>query len=246
MGLVFKAVTMGHKRMRSFEDMATKNIDSKVTDQSLREKLIPSTNYGCQRGLVSDGFYEALQAENCELIAEAAAEIVIDGVITQSGRKINADVIVYCTGYKVLDFDRFEVTGVNGQSLSETMESAPEAYKGMAIPGFPNFFYVIGPNGLMLSASYFVTVEISVEALAKLLVEKANKQINTLSVKPELHRQFNDWVATQIQKFSWGHSSCSSYYRTEAGHAPFLYPGTIKQFRKMKAEIGVHEYITDS
>lgn len=242
MGLVYQAATMGHKRMRDFENMALKHLDSKVDDPKLREALLPNSNYGCQRGLVSDGYYDALQADNCELITDAAAEITPTGVKTASGRHIEADAIVYCTGYKVLDFDRFEVIGENDQSLSDTMEKAPEAFKGMAVPGFPNYFYVIGPNGLLLSASYFVTVEICVEALARLLSDKAEKNIKALKVKPELHQQFNDWVSANVSNFSWGHSSCNSYYRSESGHAPFLYPGSIKQYKQMKAECGLHEY----
>ncbi|MFK7730167.1 MAG: flavin-containing monooxygenase [Pseudomonadales bacterium] len=242
MGLVYQAATMGHKRMQDFENMALKHLDSKVTDPKLRDALVPSSHYGCQRGLVSDGYYDALQANNCELVTDAAAEITSTGVTTESGRHIEADAIVYCTGYKVMDFDRFEVLGENNQSLMATMAQAPEAFKGMAVPGFPNYFYVIGPNGLLLSASYFVTAEICAEALARLLSDKADKKVKTLSVKPELHKQFSEWVADNVSNFSWGHSSCNSYYRSESGHAPFLYPGSIKQFKQMKAECGLHEY----
>ncbi len=245
MGLVYQAATMGHKRMQDFENMALKYLDNKVKDPALREALVPKTHYGCQRGLVSDGYYDALQASNCELITDAAAEITATGVKTTSGRQIDADVIIYCTGYKVMDFDRFEVIGQRNRNLTDTMEQAPVAFKGMAVPGFPNYFYVIGPNGLLLSASYFVTIEICVKAMAQLLADKADQNIDTLAVKPELHEQFSDWVAANISNFSWGHSSCNSYYRSASGHAPFLYPGSIKHYKEMKAACGLHEYILE-
>ena len=48
--------------------------------------------------------------------------------------------------------------------------------------------------------------------------------------------------ADRFPTFSWGAPDCHSYYRNASGHAPFLFPGTFKEFSKLQDESGLHEY----
>jgi hypothetical protein len=43
-------------------------------------------------------------------------------------------------------------------------------------------------------------------------------------------------------RFSWGSSDCHSYYRNAAGHAPFLFPGNFKEYRRFHENSGLDEY----
>jgi cation diffusion facilitator CzcD-associated flavoprotein CzcO len=236
------ASVIGHKTMTVVEDMGRKHIADTIPDEEMRETLMPTMHFGCKRPLVSDDFYPALVRDDVTLVAEAAREVNETGVVTQSGRAIEADVIIYCTGYKILDFERIDVTGEDGQSLAEFMGRAPEAYKGIAVPGFPNYFLGVGPNGVLLSASFFVAAEANVRAIVKLLREKEAAGAQTISPKKELHREYNDWIASERGQFSWGAESCSSYYRTPTGHTPFLFPGNLTTFLRHREEVGLHEY----
>jgi cation diffusion facilitator CzcD-associated flavoprotein CzcO len=242
MSFVHQAATLGHKRQEDFEKRAKKFIDTAVPDPALREMLTPDSRYACKRGLVSDDFYPALLRDNVELVPEGLASVRPQGITTASGREIDVDVIIYCTGYRILDFDRIEVVGENGQSLAGVMEKGPEAHKGIAAPGFPNYFFAVGPNGLVLNVPYFISVEKNLEAIVRLLRQKQAAGARAISVKPEVHRAYNDWMNTQFPLYSWGHESCSSYYRTAAGRAPFLFPGDFNAFSKLHDETGIHEY----
>ncbi len=163
MGQVEYAVTLGHKRMGQFENMVKKFIKRAVNDPATQAALVPDTHYGCKRGLVSDDFYPTLNRDNVELVASGLREVTPTGLITADGRSIDADVIVYCTGYRILDFDRIDVVGASGKSLAETMGDDPRAHKGISVPDFPNYFFAVGPNGLVLNVSYFNTAEKNVE-----------------------------------------------------------------------------------
>lgn len=136
MGQVHYAVTLGHKRMDQFENMVRKFIARSVDDPQLREALIPDSRYGCKRGLVSDDFYPALNRDNVELIAAGLRAVTATGVETEDGRHIDVDVIIYCTGYRILDFDRIDVVGAAGESLAAVMADDPKAHKGIAVPDF--------------------------------------------------------------------------------------------------------------
>jgi len=242
MGFVQEGVTLGHKRMEQFEARAKKFIDSAVHDPQLREALTPNSHYGCKRGLVSDDFYPALNEEHVELVAEGLAEVRPGSIVTSSGREIEADVIAYCTGYRILDFDRIEVIGQKGASLAKVMREAPEAHKGIAVPNFPNYFFAAGPNGLCLNVPYFMTIEQNIATVVRLLELKQRAGAAAVSVKKSINREYNDWMLPRFPIYSWGHSSCNSYYRSDDGRAPFLFPGPFKEYKQLQDETGLHEY----
>ena len=242
MSTVHDAATLGHKRMEDFEKRGLSYIDKVFPEGELRDALTPDTRFGCKRGLVSDDFYPALLRDNVELIASGLAEVTPTGIVTSDGRTVEADVIIYCTGYRILDFDRFQVTGRDGLDLTEVMGDSPQAHKGIARPGFPNYFFAVGPNGLVLNVPYFTTVERNVESIVRLLEQKQEKGARTLEVKESLHQEYNAWMDSQFELYSWGNSSCTSYYRTAAGRAPFLFPGNFKTYAQFHDEGGIHEF----
>lgn len=242
MGQVEYAVTLGHNRMGQFENMVKKFIERTIDDPQLREALTPDTHYGCKRGLVSDDFYPALNRDNVELIHSGLKEVTPDGAITDSGRELEVDVIIYCTGYRILDFDRIDVVGQQGQRLADFMADNPRAYKGISVPGFPNYFFAVGPNGLVLNVSYFKTAEKSVATIVRLLAGMRDQDLRAIAVKPELLENYSGWMEGRFERFSWGASDCHSYYRNASGHAPFLFPGNFKEFCRAQDEIGLDAY----
>lgn len=55
---------------------------------------------------------------------------------------------ILATGFEFSQWRADTVIGRNGQSLAQHWEKAGgiEAYKTVAMNGFPNFFYLLGPN----------------------------------------------------------------------------------------------------
>ncbi len=242
MGQVEYAVTLGHKRMGQFENMVKKFIERSVGDPELRSALVPDTPYGCKRGLVSDDFYPALNRDNVDLIHAGLQAVTPSGALTDDGRALDVDVIIYCTGYRILDFDRIDVVGNEGQHLAQVMGDDPRAYKGISVPGFPNYFFAVGPNGLVLNVSYFRTVEQSLGTIVRLLSEMRDRNVRTTDLKPGLLEAYNAWMSDRFERFSWGASDCHSYYRNASGHAPFLFPGNFKEFCRTQDDIGLQDY----
>jgi cyclohexanone monooxygenase len=242
MGFVHKAATNGNPMMENFEKRAKKFIDETIPDPELREALTPTSSYACKRGLVSDGFYPTLMEDHVELIPAGLASVTPTGITTANGRTVDADVLIYCTGYRILDFDRIEVLGKEGKSLADVMAVAPESHKGIAAPGFPNYFFAVGPNGLVLNVPYFTTVERNVASIVKLLGAKQEKNLPSLEVKQEAHDEYNDWMRSQFGLYSWGSSNCNSYYQNAAGQAPFLFPGDFKTYDEFHESLGLEDF----
>ncbi len=242
MGQVEYAVTLGHNRMGQFENRVKKFIESSIDDPEVRAALVPDSRYGCKRGLVSDDFYPALNRDNVELIASGLQQVTATGAITESGRELDVDVIIYCTGYRILDYDRIDVVGEDGQHLADFMADDPRAYKGISVPGFPNYFFAVGPNGLVLNVPYFKSAEKSVETIVRLLSDMRDRNLHAINVKPESLDQHIDWMSGRFSRFSWGASDCHSYYRNASGHAPFLFPGNYKEYCAVMDATGLDAY----
>ncbi|MEM9254301.1 MAG: NAD(P)/FAD-dependent oxidoreductase [Pseudomonadota bacterium] len=242
MGTVHEGVTLGHKRMEQYEARALNFINESFPDETIRDAVTPKTSYGCKRGLVSDEFYPALNQPHVELVPEGLVEVRPHSIVTESGREIEADIIVYCTGYSVMDFDRINVVGLGGRTLSDVMHEAPHAYVGIAAPEFPNYFFATGPNGLPINVSYFWSVERNLETIVDLLKASQQKGLGAIAVKEEVARAYNEKLLPRFEKYSWGNASCNSYYRTPEGHTPFLFPGPYKEYEKLHKQCSLDDF----
>jgi cation diffusion facilitator CzcD-associated flavoprotein CzcO len=228
--------------MGQFEMRARQFINDCIPAGELRDAVTPDFSYGCKRGLVSDDFYPALMRDNVELLAEGLTSVEDNAVNTSGGRNIAADVIIYCTGYRVLDFDRIDVRGIEGLSLADEMAKTPQAYKGIAASGFPNYFFAAGPNGLAINISYFGNVERNVKTIVNLLRLKQQQGYTAIAVKKLACEAYNQSLHDKFGKYSWASPGCSTYYQTESGHAPFLFPGTFKDYNKLHETTSLQDF----
>lgn len=225
---------LGTKSQQYIENQALEHIEKQIADPALREKVTPTSRFGCKRPLMSDDFYPALQQPNVTLLTTAAEQVHANGLTTVDGEDIEADIIVYCTGYQVMDFDRIEIRGAQGKSMGETMKKEPRAYKGMAVPGFPNYFFALGPNSLCPAGSFFELAEENIRCIIRMLEGKEKAGASSLDVREERYASYNKWIDEEKDKFAWGVPACNSYYQTADGHAPFLFPGGFKTFQQQR------------
>ena len=80
------------------------------------------------------------------LTGDAISHIDEDSVITSSGKRYHADVIVMANGFKTGMKVPFKLTGKGGVTMEEHFKEVggPGAYKTCALNGFPNFFMTFG------------------------------------------------------------------------------------------------------
>ncbi len=242
MGLMHEGALLGHKRMDMMEKMGNSYREKTIEDPALAAMLKPDSRFGCKRPVVSDDFYPALNRDNVQLVDCGAERVNTAGIVTSAGEQIDADIIIYCTGYKLSDLDRIEVTGPDGKQLAEDMARAQEAFRGVAVPGYPNFFFGADPNGVVLSVSYFKSVEANIGYIVRLLRELEEAGASELQADEKRTREYNDWLKTQFELFAWGDNACSSYYQNADGTTPFLFPGNYKLFCQQKQASGLSEF----
>jgi cation diffusion facilitator CzcD-associated flavoprotein CzcO len=217
--------------------MWRRQLRAQISDPALREKCVPDYVMGCKRVLFSNDWYPALARPNVDLVTDRIERIAGDGVITADGSHRPADVIIYGTGFRTLDFlAPMSVTGLGGRRLDEAWREGAEAYLGITVSGFPNFFMLYGPNTNLGGNSIIYMLEGQIGYVASALRALDQERLNWLDVRPDVQRSFNAWVTTASRTSVW-ESGCHSWYTTASGRNTnnwpdhtFLYRYRVRRF----------------
>ena len=117
--------------------------------QDLIEALTPDYPPYVKRMVWDNDWYRTLTRPNVELCTSGIVSADETGVITADGRHHDLDILVFATGFHGTRFlYPMEVRGRSGRTPAEVFGGDDEirAYLGVAIPDFPNFFRISGPN----------------------------------------------------------------------------------------------------
>ena len=116
--------------------------------------------------------------------------------MTADGTAHPADVIIYATGFKVIEsVTALNVTGRDGRELGR---EGLEAYHGITVPGFPNFFMLLGPNTGPGHTSVVFMIESQVQHVMSCLRILARDQADTIEVSPDALRRFNTGLQRRL------------------------------------------------
>ena len=199
----------------------------------LLAKVIPPYAPGGKRMLVDNGVWAAaLKRDNVELVTDPVAGIEPAGVRLASGRLVEADVLIYATGFHASEFQMpMKITGERGADLHCEWGGDARAYLGMTVPGFPNFFMIYGPNtNIVVNGSIVFFSEASVNYILgclKLLVEGGAR---SLAPKRDVHDAFNLKVDAANAKMAWGVDGVSSWYKAKSGRVAQNWPFALVDY----------------
>jgi cation diffusion facilitator CzcD-associated flavoprotein CzcO len=221
---------------------ALEHLSKQVPDPELRTKLTPDFPLACKRVLRSDDYYPALMRENVTLVTEGVGRFVKDGIITSDGVKHEYDVVIFGTGFETQSFQGpVEILGREGQSLRETWHEGAEAYLGMTVSGFPNFFMIYGPNTNLGHNSVISMLEIQQGYIASALHDILEHPRRAIDVRPNILNNFNANVQRQMKQSAWA-GNCNSWYKNEAGRVVNNWSGTVDEYRSVAASYQPWDY----
>jgi cation diffusion facilitator CzcD-associated flavoprotein CzcO len=214
---------------------------AQITDPRLRAKCTPHYVMGCKRVLFSNDWYPALTRPNVELITDPIERIVPGGLVTAGGTR-PADVIIYGTGFQTLDFlSPLRVTGLAGRELHESWRDGAEAYLGITVSGFPNFFMLYGPNTNLGGNSIIYMLEAQIGYVTAALRALEQERLAWLDVRPEVQHAFNAWVTAASHATVW-ESGCHSWYTTASGRNTSNWPDQTFRYRQRVRHFDLSAY----
>ncbi len=217
------------------------NLENSVRDPVLREKLRPDYRATCKRLILSDGFYEAIQRDNAELVTDAIECIEPQGVRTRDGRLHELDVLVLATGFRVSNFVRpMQVIGRNAARLDDVWQDGPFAYLSISVPGFPNFFMLQGPTSPVGNFSLIEVAELQVGYLLRLIESVRSGACREVSATPAAMRRYADERREAAKSTIWA-SGCRSWYIGQDG-LPIAWPFTFDRFREEMKQPRLDDY----
>ncbi|MBP8063403.1 MAG: NAD(P)/FAD-dependent oxidoreductase [Acinetobacter sp.] len=211
--------------------IALEFLERNIDDLELRKKLVPDYEFGCKRILRTDEYYPALNRENVSLITDGISEITENAVITTSGDVIEADIIIYGTGFASQNFNGdLDIIGHAGSSLSKAWSEGAEAYLGLTVPTFNNMFLVYGPNTNLNHNSIVTMLEIQhdyiIDAVKYILDQKVS-----LDVKETVFAEYNEQIQKKMVTSAFA-SDCSSWYKNAVGKVINNWPLNVESYRK--------------
>ena len=226
--------------MRMLEDACRANLENSVKDPLLREKLRPTYRAACKRLVLSPSFYDAIQKPNADLVVERIERVEPAGVRTTDGTLHELDVLVLATGFRVDRFVRpIEVLGAGGVDLDDVWAESPVAYLSVAVPGFPNFFMLNGPNGPVGNFSLIDVAEAQINYIVQ-LIDVARADGRGISPTAEATTRFEAERVEAAKSTIWM-TGCRSWYLDRRG-IPATWPWTFERFRDAMARPVLEHY----
>ncbi|MGH9136358.1 MAG: flavin-containing monooxygenase [Acidimicrobiales bacterium] len=218
--------------LRGVQMLARTHLRRQVRDRELRRKLTPDYQIGCKRILISNDYYPALAKPNVEVVTSSIREIGPEWIVTDDGTKHTVDTIVFGTGFHVTDMPAAQhVYGRDGVRLADAWAAGMEAYLGTAVAGFPNFFFLIGPNTGLGHTSMVFMIESQIAYLVDALQRFERGGFDVAEVRPEVQTAFNDELQARMDGTVWTAGGCASWYLDDRGRNTTLWPDFTFRFR---------------
>lgn len=218
--------------MKLLEQVCIANLESRVGDPDLREKLRPDYRPACKRLVISPNFYEAIQHPNAELVTDAIDHVEKRGVVTKDGRLHELDVLVLATGFHVDAFMRpMEIIGRNGVTLEEAWTPRPVAYLSISIPEFPNLFMINGPNGPVGNFSLIEVAELQLGYILQLIDRIRSDRAAEICATSDALAEFEVAREEASKQTVWV-TGCRSWYLDDRG-IPAVWPWSFARFREV-------------
>ena len=238
-----RSINRGNDRHR---EELTQHIRSELRERpDLIERCTPTYPPYGKRILLDNGWYKALLKPNVELVTGEVVRLHEDGVEARDGSRRAADVVIWATGFDLGELAaRLNIVGEHGRTLAEAWEErGPAAYLGMMVPGFPNFFSLLGPNsGLGHGGSTIFQAECQARYISSALVAMAERDLAAITVQEEVFEHFVQKVDQEHEGMIWTHPGMTTYYRNKKGRVTTVTPWRLADNWAMTHDIDLGDF----
>lgn len=214
-------------------------------DSPLIEKVTPSYPPYGKRILIDNNWFEMLKRPDVDLVTDNIARIVPQGVEMSDGSLIKADVIIYATGFQASKMlAPMTIKGKKGRDLHDYWgPDDAQAYLGTAVPEFPNFFTLMGPNtGLAHGGNVIFITECQVRLILSCLREVLEQGKQAIDVRQAAHDAYVEQVDDLHAKMVWTHKGLTNWYRNDAGRVFALLPFRLVDYWKMTKDFRLEDF----
>ena len=208
------------------------------------EKCVPNFPVWGKRLIVDNGWYPTLARENVNLETTGISRIVANGVETTDGQVHEADALILATGFHSNQFLwPMEIVGKSGKTLASVWGNSANAYKGVSVPDFPNFYCLYGPNtNIVHGGSIIYQVECQIHYVMQCITAMLEKDIDGLEVRAEANQSYNKEVQQISKTLAWGHPNVESWYKNSEGQVVNNSPFSLQEYWQVTHDLDLEAY----
>ena len=111
--------------------------------------------------------------------------------------------------------------------MHETWNGEPEAFLGLTVPGFPNFYMLYGPNTNGGEIISFLEHQSSYAVRA--IRRMKHERVTAIEVRPSVFRAYNRWMQRTMKGTAWVVSN--NYYKAATGKIVTQWPLSCSVYR---------------
>lgn len=205
-----------------------------VRDRDLRRRLTPDYRPMCRRLVISGGFYRAMQRPTVTLVDTGIDHVEPRGIVTADGAHHDLDALVLATGFDAHAFMRpMRLVGVHGVSVEQLWANGPQAHLGVGLPGFPNFFMLIGPHSPVGNYPLTAIAESQGAHILRWIQRWCDGEFDTVAPTMTATQRHNAAMRAAMPDTVWA-SGCTSWYLGVDG-TPELWPWTPHVYQRLLA-----------
>ena len=205
-------------------------LDTAVRNPMTRAQLTPNYEAGCKRRVVSDDYLQAFNRDNVHLVTQRIDHVTAAAVVDASGTRHEVDTIIEATGFKPFDItDYVQISGRDGVRLQDVWREHVQSFRTLMVPGFPNFFLLLGPNSATGHTSALIMIESQARFALQCLKMLERDGLRQLEPLAEATQGFNRRVQRDMSSmvFSGG---CESWYTDQHDYNFTLWPYSAFRF----------------
>lgn len=207
--------------------------------QDLLPLLLPDYPPFLKRMLLDNGWFRTLRKPHVRLVPEHLAEVRGDTLVAASGEDVRADVLILATGFQTTNvLGSYDVIGRDGLVLREFWDGDnAAAYLGTLVPGFPNFFILLGPNvGAGHGGSMIRNIENQAHYAMRVIEALIAQGASSVEVRDEVYRSYVARLDAAHEKLVWTHPGAENWYRNSRGRIIAITPWRNDAFWRMTRE----------
>ncbi|OZA35120.1 MAG: monooxygenase [Novosphingobium sp. 17-62-9] len=186
--------------------------------QDLLPLVLPDYPPFAKRMLLDNGWYRTLRKPHVQLVPQRLSEVRDHTLVAGDGQEIEA--------------------GRDGRDLHAFWEGDnAAAYLGTLVPGFPNFFILLGPNvGSGHGGSMIRNIENQANYAVRVIEALVKSGADAVEVREEVYADYKAKIDAAHEKLVWTHPGATNWYRNSRGRVVAITPWRNDAFWRMTRE----------
>lgn len=211
----------------------------------LLEKVIPSYPPYGKRMLRDNHWFDMLLKPHVSLYNDEIAEVLPDRVRLNGGEEIEADVLIFATGFQAARMIVSPaIINASGTSLRYIWgDEEPRAFLGVAVPEFPNMFILYGPNtNVGHGGSVIYQVECQVRYILRCIREMIEGGYSSIECTREAFEDYNRRVDEEHAQLVWTHPGKKNWYQNSKGRVVTNTPWRLVDYWQFTRELKTSDF----